>query len=285
MHPMTRRTARILLAYHGGSFHGFAPSPGVRTVLGVLKESMELILRVPVDLVGAGRTDTGVHGWGQVVSVDLDESTDLDRLAMRINKFRGPELSIREISWAEPGFHARFSATARHYRYHIWNDRAPHPLASERSWHVRQPLSLWALRAAGDPFIGQHDFSTFCRRPPDHLDGQPASLIRNVTELRWSRLGETPMLRLDISASAFCHQMVRSLVGTMVEVGLHKRSLSDLPAMLRSQNRSLMRTVAPPHGLVLYRVSYDGVRWEAEQRRDHQRYQQRDHHSEQSLDE
>jgi len=263
---MTRRTARMLLAYHGGSFHGFAISPGVRTVLGVLQESIELILRVPVELVGAGRTDTGVHGWGQVVSVDLDATTDLQRLAMRINKFRGPELSIREIAWADPGFHARFSATARHYRYHIWNDAAPHPLAAERSWHVRQPLSLWALRAAGDPFIGQHDFSTFCRRPPDHLDGQPVSLVRNVTEVRWTRLGATPMLRLEISASAFCHQMVRSLVGTMVEVGLHKRSPADIPALLRARDRSHMRLVAPPHGLVLYRVSYDGVRWEAEER-------------------
>lgn len=264
---MTRRTARFLLAYDGGSFHGFAPSPGARTVMGVLKESIELILRVPVDLVGAGRTDTGVHGWGQVVSLDLDPSTDLERLALRINKFRGPEMSIREIAWAEPGFHARFSATGRHYRYHIWNHPAPHPLASERSWHVRQPLSMWALRAAGDPFMGQHDFSTFCRRPPDHPDGQPASLIRNVTDLRWTRLGETPMLRLEISASAFCHQMVRSLVGTMVEVGLHKRSAADLAALLRARDRSRMRTVAPPHGLVLFRVSYDGVRWDAEQLR------------------
>jgi tRNA pseudouridine38-40 synthase len=264
MDPVTRRTARILLAYNGGSFHGFAPSPGVRTVADVLSSAMELILRVPVALVGAGRTDTGVHGWGQVVSVDLDASTDLARLSMRINKFCGPEISIREIAWAEPGFHARFSATARHYRYHIWNDPSPHPLAADRAWHVRNPLALWALQAAGDPFLGQHDFSTFCRRPPDHPDGQPVSLVRNVTQVRWTRLGDTPMLRLEISATAFCHQMVRSLVGTMVEVGLHKRSVADVVRLLRARDRSQMRTVAPPHGLVLHRVSYDGVRWDAE---------------------
>jgi tRNA pseudouridine38-40 synthase len=266
MDPVTRRTARLLLAYHGGSFHGFAPSPGVRTVLGYLRESMELILRGPVDPAGAGRTDTGVHGWGQVVSVDLDPATDIDRLAMRLNKLCGPELAVREISWAEPGFHARFSATARHYRYHIWNDLAPHPLAADRSWHIRQPLALWALQAAGDPFVGQHDFSTFCRRPPDHLDGQPVSLVRNVTALRWTQLGDTPMLRLEISATSFCHQMVRSLVGVMVDVGRHRRSPADIPKLLRARDRSKMSTVAPPHGLVLHRVSYDGVRWDAEHR-------------------
>lgn len=213
-------------------------------------------MRVPVSAVGAGRTDAGVHAWGQVVSCELDGATDLAALARRLNKLCGPEVAVRAIGWAPEGFHARFSARARRYRYHIWNDPAPHPLASGRSWHLAAPLQMWALQAAGDAFLGEHDFATFCRRPPDGPDGQPASLVRKVTDVRWSRLGSTSMVRLEIAATAFCHQMVRSLVGTMVEVGMGRRSPAEMPALLRARDRSLLTKVAPPEGLVLYEVDY-----------------------------
>lgn len=229
-------------------------------MLGVLTEALELALRVPMNTVGAGRTDAGVHAWGQVVSCEIDSATDLDALSRRLNKLCGPEIAVRAIGWAPEGFHARFSALARRYRYHIWNDPTPHPLAAGRSWHLPQPLQMWALQAAGDPLLGEHDFSTFCRRPPDGPDGQPASLLRKVTDVRWSRLGSTPMLRLEIAATAFCHQMVRSLVGTMVEVGLARRTPAEMTTLLRARDRSLLTKVAPPEGLVLHEVEYaDGA--------------------------
>ena len=124
---MTIRRARLLVAYDGTDFHGFAPNVGVRTVLGELSAAISLVVRTPVELTGAGRTDAGVHAWGQVVSGDLPDDTDLAGLARRINKMHGPEIAVRDAAWASPDFDARFSARYRHYRYHVWNDAGAEP--------------------------------------------------------------------------------------------------------------------------------------------------------------
>lgn len=247
----------MLVAYDGSGFHGFAPNVGVRTVLGQLIETVSLVVREPVELVGAGRTDAGVHAWGQVVSGDLPADTDLDDLVRRLNKLCGPHISVREASWAPEDFHARFSATWRAYRYHVWNDPAPHPLEARTSWHVGRPLALWAMQAAGDPLVGEHDFASFCRRPKTPAGEPAASLVRRVESIRWSRPDDAPMLRFEIRASSFCHQMVRSIVGAMVDVGLGRRTPADITAILRARDRSAAPTVAPPHGLVLWEVGYD----------------------------
>ncbi len=254
---MSTRRARFLVAYDGTDFHGFAPNVGVRTVLGELSAAVSLVVRTPVELTGAGRTDAGVHAWGQVVSGDLPDDTDLAGLARRINKMHGPEIAVRDAAWASPDFDARFSANYRHYRYHVWNDPAPNPLEARTSWHVPQPLALWAMRAAGDPLIGEHDFASFCRRPKV-AEGEPVpSLVRRVLDLEWTQLDDTPMLRFDIRATSFCHQMVRSIVGTMVDVGLGHRSAGEMAAILRAGDRNVAGQVAPPTGLVLWTVGYE----------------------------
>ena len=144
----------------------------------------------------------------------------------------------------------------RHYRYHVWNDPAPNPLEARTSWHVPQPLACGRCEAAGDPLIGEHDFASFCRRPKV-ADGEPVpSLVRRVLDLGWTRLDDTPMLRFDIRATSFCHQMVRSIVGTMVDVGLGHRSAGELAAILRAGDRNVAGQVAPPTGLVLWHVGY-----------------------------
>ncbi|MEX2625451.1 MAG: tRNA pseudouridine(38-40) synthase TruA [Ilumatobacteraceae bacterium] len=254
---------RLLVAYDGAGFRGFAPNPGARTVLGVLTEAITTVTRVPFEPTGAGRTDAGVHAWGQVVTGDLPDATDLADLQRRVNKLTGGEVVIRAATWGAPDFDARFSATSRTYRYHVWNDSVPHPLAARTSWHVARPLELWALQAAGDPLVGEHDFSSFCRAPKVS-EGRPApSLVRRVRSVRWRRLGDTAMLRFEITATSFCHQMVRSIVGTMVDVGAGKRDPGQMAAVLRARDRSAAPTVAPPHGLVLWEVGYDGQRWDA----------------------
>jgi tRNA pseudouridine38-40 synthase len=262
-----RRRVRLLIAYDGTEFHGFAANPGVRTVLGELARTISTVVRAPVELVGAGRTDAGVHAWGQVVSGDLPTTTDLGDLAHRVNKVLGPAVAVREARWADADFDARFSATWRRYRYDVWNDPAPNPLRARTSWHVAQPLHLWAMQAAGDPLVGEHDFTSFCRRPKPAPDAQRSSeapsLVRRVLELGWSTVDETPMLRFEIRATSFCHQMVRSIVGLMVDIGGGRRSPGEVTAMLRARDRSVAGTIAPPHGLVLVDVGYDGVRWDA----------------------
>jgi tRNA pseudouridine38-40 synthase len=232
--------------------------------MGDLLAAIERVVRQPVELSMSGRTDAGVHGWGQVVSGDLPEDTDLDDLTRRINKMCAPDIAARSAEWAPSDFDARFSATWRQYRYHVWNDPAPNPLLAATSWHVPRPLGLDAMRAAGAEFVGEHDFTSFCRKPK--IDGEHPlpSMVRIVHQADWSRLDGTPMLRFEVRASAFCHQMVRSIVGTSVDVGLGRLAPTSIPTILAALDRSTAGRVAPPEGLVLWEVGYDGERWDAE---------------------
>jgi tRNA pseudouridine38-40 synthase len=254
---------RLIVAYDGAAFHGFAASSGHKSVLSELTRTVSLVARLPVELVGAGRTDAGVHAWGQVVSGDLPADLDLADLARRVNKMCAPAIAIRTAEWAEPHFDARFSATWRCYRYHVWNDPAPNPLLSTVCWHVPQPLDVLLMQAAVSALIGEHDFTSFCRKPKVPDDQPPASLVRIVHDIGWQRIDDSPMLRLQIKGSAFCHQMVRSLTATMVEVGLHRLTPADVHAILHARDRSIAGHVAPPNGLVLWEVGYDGRRWDA----------------------
>jgi tRNA pseudouridine38-40 synthase len=253
---------RCVVAYRGTDFRGFAANHGVRTVVGDLHDAITRVVRSPVELTGAGRTDAGVHAWGQVVSGDLPADTDLESLARRVNKLCSPDISIRSIEWAAPDFDARFSATSRRYRYHVWNDAAPNPLLADVSWHVHRPLDLEEMQAAARPLLGEHDFGSFCRKPkmPDGME--PASLVRVVHEVTWTRVDDSPMLRFEIAGTAFCHQMVRSIVGTMVDIGLGRIPSGSMAEILAAGRREAAGAVAPPTGLVLWHVGYDGRRWD-----------------------
>ena len=250
------RRARLTVAYDGSGFRGFAPNPGVRTVMGELADAIALVVRQPIGLTGAGRTDAGVHAWGQVVSGDLPDDIDLDDLGRRLNKLCAPAIAVRDLAWVDGGFDARFSATWRHYHYDVWNGATPNPLLGGRAWWVAQPLARWALQAACDPLIGEHDFASFCRRPKT-AEGEPEpSLVRRVLSARWSELDDPDHLRFEIRANAFCHQMVRSIVGTLVDVGLGKASPGDIRGILVRRDREAAGQVAPPYGLVLWEVGY-----------------------------
>lgn len=273
------RRARFLVAYDGRPFRGFAANEGVATVMGTFRSALERVVRQPVELTGAGRTDAGVHAWGQVISGDLPSSVDLGGLQRRLNKLLGPHIAVRSVEWADAGFDARFSATARHYRYHVWNASAPHPLLAGRVWHVPQPLRLWVMQAATAPLIGEHDFASFCRRVKVGPGEPERTLVRRVLSARWSVVegaapeagqlvdegegggepgGGAGVLRFEIAATAFCHQMVRSIVGTLVDVGLGRISAGDVRAILHARDRNAAGRVAPPDGLVLWRVDYEG---------------------------
>lgn len=251
----------MTVAYDGAPFRGFAPNPGVRTVMGDLTAAIAQIVRRPVELTGAGRTDAGVHGWGQVVSGDLPAGTDLGGLVRRVNKLCAPSIALRSAEWTDSGFDARFSACWRHYRYDVWNAPTPNPLLAGRSWFVPQPLAQWAMSAACDPLIGEHDFASFCRRPRLAAGAPEPSLVRRVLSAGWSDVnGDGTLRRFEIRANAFCHQMVRSIVGTLVDVGLGKRSPGDMRAILLAADRSVAGQVAPPTGLVLWEVGYPASR-------------------------
>ncbi len=257
------RNVRLTVAYDGTDFHGFAVSAGQRTVMGELTAAISRVVRVPVELTGAGRTDAGVHGWGQVISGLLPDTTDLGRLQRSVNGLCGPEIAIRSAEWAEPDFSARFSATARTYHYDVWNHPSPNPLLARTSWHVADPLDLMAMNTAAGPLVGEHDFSSFCRRPKVKPGVPEPSLVRRLTATEWTlvdtHLG--PVTRFEITATSFCHQMVRSIVGTLVDVGRGCRSTTGMAETLSALDRSTAGPVAPPHGLVLWEVDYRGTRW------------------------
>jgi tRNA pseudouridine38-40 synthase len=259
----THRRARFTVAYHGARFRGFAPNHGVRTVMGELVAAMSKVLREPVELTGAGRTDAGVHAWGQVVSGDLPAGTDLHKLARRINKLCAPDISVRDGMWAPADFDARFSATWRRYRYHVWNDPAPNPLLADVSWHVGRAIDVEAMRMASWALLGEHDFSSFCRKPKVDDDHPLPSMVRLMHELDWTRVDDAPLLRFEVRGSAFCHQQVRSMVGTLVDIGLGKLAVDAVPGIIDARDRSAAGSVAPPQGLVLWGVGYDGDRWDA----------------------
>ncbi|HEX4127794.1 MAG TPA: tRNA pseudouridine(38-40) synthase TruA [Acidimicrobiales bacterium] len=261
---------RLLIAYDGAAFRGFAAQPEVPTVAGALGLALERTARLgeaPL-IVCAGRTDAGVHARGQVVHVDLPAAFHYDGvgLARAINRQLAPRVVVLQAAKVGPGFDARRSATARSYRYLVWNGPAPDPLLASLSWHVRDPLDLGSMRTASDVLLGTHDFRSFCRRPVGSDPGRP--LVRRVTTARWGidrgleatdadgGAEDTRLLRFEITAASFCHQMVRSLVGSLVEVGRGKENAAGLMERLRAVSRHRMPDPAPAHGLCLVSVAY-----------------------------
>jgi tRNA pseudouridine38-40 synthase len=261
------RNVRLTVAYDGTDFHGFALSNGVRTVLGELQQAVETVVRCPVELTGAGRTDAGVHGWGQVITGELPAVTDLGRLQRSINALCGPDISVRDVEWVDAAFSARFSATGRTYRFRVWNESVPNPLLARTTWHVPLPLDLAAMNAGASELLGEHDFSSFCRRPKPGVGFTEPSLVRHLHAAEWTRPDDdqwgASLLRFEITASSFCHQMVRSIVGTLVDVGLGRTAADSIPAMLAARDRNAAGQVAPPTGLVLWSVDFSGERWDA----------------------
>lgn len=241
-------TLRLDLAYDGSGFRGYARQQGLPTIQGALEAALETVLGVPVETSVAGRTDAGVHARGQVVSLRVEAGIDLDRLARSLNGVLGPEISVMAISVVEDGFNARFSARLRRYRYSISTGPAPDPLTRAFEWHVGPGLDPAAMRSAADEFVGEHDFSAFCRS----IEGK--SNVRRVEESAWEDDGQR--LRFWITANAFCHQMVRSLVGLCYDVGRGFLPAESVRDVIESGDRSRVATVAPPHGLTLWEVGY-----------------------------
>ncbi len=252
---------RLLVAYDGGEFRGFAPNPGVRTVAGVLADALERRLGYPVQLTCAGRTDAGVHARGQVVSLDVadeDASTGrLDSLRRGLNGMCGPDVAVLAATPAPADFDARFSALARSYRYTIWNAPEPDVFRRRYAWHVPEPLDAAAMGDAADSLVGEHDFASFCSRSEQVIDGEVrvAPTVRRVLRADWSQ-PSAALLLFDTEANSFCRQMVRSIVGTLVEVGRGRRPAGDIPRILAARDRAAAGGTAPPHGLCLESVAY-----------------------------
>jgi len=263
---------RLDLAYDGREFSGFAPQPGRVTVAGELADAIARTLRLdaPPTIVGAGRTDRGVHALGQVVHVDLPATLYRDdraptgaRLVAALNGQLAGRVRVLGAAPASAGFDARFSATWRAYRYLVLEATPPAlELTSAWSWAVPAPLDLDAMNRAGAAALGTHDFRAFCRRRDGSSPDEP--IVREVLDVVWERRrdewtlapGGADVVRLWIRAVSFCHHMVRSLVSTMVAVGQGGLDPSIVAERLAAPHRDGLPAPAPAHGLALVAVGY-----------------------------
>ncbi|GEL22745.1 tRNA pseudouridine synthase A [Pseudonocardia sulfidoxydans NBRC 16205] len=248
--PGSVQRYRLDISYDGTDFSGWAPQPSRRTVHGEISGALQRLLRAPVALTVAGRTDAGVHASGQVAHVDLALDVEPDRLVRRLARLLPPDVRVREVTVVPPEFDARFSALRRHYVYRVTTSPwGADPLRARDTLAWPHPIDLDAVVRASAGLLGEHDFAAFCRRR------EGATTIRELLRFEWS-VDADGVFRAALSADAFCHSMVRSLVGAMLDVGRGRRS-PDWPAGLLDRTERVSDVaVAPAHGLTLVRVDY-----------------------------
>jgi tRNA pseudouridine38-40 synthase len=272
--PLDVQRWRLDIAYDGNAFAGFAYQPEFTTVVGVLRETLSRILNMEEPMiVGAGRTDSGVHAFAQVVHVDLpvklfstDRGPDAERLMRSLNQQLRGRIKVLAARPVDQSFHARYSATWREYRYLVLETSPPAlDLTDVWSWSVQGPLDLDAMNRVSKEILGLHDFRAFCRRPTNSDADEP--LLRRVIDARWERLADewaltpdrSPTLKFTIRAESFCHNMVRCLTSVLVAIGQGKIPEKVIDERFESLSRDHLPSPAPASGLALVAVGYDEV--------------------------
>ncbi len=242
---------RAILAYDGTAYQGFQRQ---RSGMPTVQAAVEAVLAAldagseSVTVTGAGRTDSGVHALGQVISFDLTWRHGPAALQRALNARLPADIAVSHVARAAPDFHPRFDAVSRTYRYTINNRPVREPLRRLYAWHVSRPLDLPAMARAGRHLLGEQDFATFGRPP------QGDNTVREVLRAEWVRQGD--LLVFTVEANAFLYRMVRSLVGALRLVGDRRWTEADLKAALAAGDRKRVRLTAPPHGLTLVAVTY-----------------------------
>ncbi len=246
------RTLAITLAYEGTAFAGWQRQLGVRTVQAVFEDALAAIDERPVTCVAAGRTDAGVHAWGQVVSAAVATRLSPAVLVRALNVRLPDDVRVTSVVDAPPGFDARRAARAKVYRYTIAQGADPGPFVRRLVWHIPQRLDVPAMQRAAVLLLGEHDFAAF-----QATGGDVRTTTRRILE---SRLADEPgpprYLRYQVTGTGFLRHMVRNIVGTLVDIGKGRWPADEMTAILASRSRHRAGATAPPHGLVLVRVDY-----------------------------
>jgi tRNA pseudouridine38-40 synthase len=249
---MPNRMLQLVLHYDGTGFSGWQRQPDRRTVQGVLEEALTRLFAEPTAALGAGRTDAGVHARGQAVGVRAAERWGAASLRRALNAVLPPDVWVAAAHPMQDDFHARFSATARRYSYYVGTDEgAASPFRRRTEWGVVRPMDRDALQAAADRIVGDHRFRAFAVRGTAPAEDDHRCVVQHAA---W-REREGGLL-FEIEANRFLHHMVRFLVGTMMDVALGRRPLSELDALLQAADNDEVSPPAPPHALFLDRVRY-----------------------------
>jgi tRNA pseudouridine38-40 synthase len=250
------RNIKVVVEYDGTDFHGFQRQAGDRTVQEELERAAARIMQEPITVIGAGRTDAGVHAWGQVINFRTRNAIPVERVCVALNSVLPADVAARAATEVDLDFHARFDARRRCYIYRIVNTPLRAPLSARYATWVREPLSVADMAEAASLFVGDHDFAAFCcsqgetqrtRRTVEHLE------VRQ--ESRGGPLCQ-PVITVEIAAPSFLYRMVRSIVGALLAVGQGRKTVADVARMLASGQRDVDCPVAPPQGLCLVAVSY-----------------------------
>ncbi len=243
------RHIKLVIGYDGTDFHGFQRQKGLRTVQEELERTLTTLLGHPVSVKAAGRTDTGVHAEGQVVSFWTSCPIPVERLPLALNSLLPADIVAKKATQVSPNFHPRFDATSRVYRYLIDNRPVPSVLLRRYAWHIVEPLDVEAMKRAAQFLIGVHDFASF------HASGSDlGSTVREMKRI--TVVKRDGVIAITMEANAFLYHMARIIVGTLVEIGLGRRKPEDMEAILEARDRTVAGKTAPPHGLCLMQVKY-----------------------------
>jgi tRNA pseudouridine38-40 synthase len=254
------RTLKLTLSYDGTRLVGWQRQAEGESVQGVLEDALSRFEGAPVTVHGAGRTDAGVHALGQVASVEVGFAHDVSTLARALNAQLPEDVRILAVDEMPAGFHARFSARSKSYRYCIRNGPVASPFERPFVWHVPQPLDIEAMQVAASRLLGRHDFSSFRSSGTDVPDAVRTLDVSTMAEtpgvLPWRGDGGV-LLTYEVKGDGFLRHMVRAIVGTLVEVGRGWRDPAQMDAVLQSKDRARAGATAPAQGLFLVRVDYD----------------------------
>lgn len=247
---MDVRRFQATVEYDGTDFSGYQrQGQGERTVQQILEQAVQAVTAQAVTVLGAGRTDAGVHALGQVIAFDVEWRHDEEALGRALNANLPADVAVRQVVQVSETFHPRFSARRRRYKYKINNHIVRSPLLRRTMWHYRRPLDHVLMNRASQYLIGRQDFATF-GQPPSGV-----STVRQVYRAEWHR--DHDLLEFIIEADAYLYRMVRSLVGSLCLVGVGDWSVDAFADALAAADRSQAGPTAPPHGLCLVAVSYD----------------------------
>jgi len=241
---------RIELSYVGTEFSGWQRQRGKPSVQEALESAVERIWGEPITVVGASRTDAGVHAVRQAASFAAPQKLAAEELVRALNYYLPASIRICRVKLVDPRFHARFAAQAKTYEYRVWNHPVLDPFLADRVWHVPSPLAEGPMREAGGFLVGTRDFSAFATNPGRAY----STTVRTISDLTVSRQG--PSVRIRVTGDGFLYHMVRNIVGALVRVGKGRLSLAGFQEILESRERKRAPASAPPWGLYLLRVYY-----------------------------